>query len=119
MKPVYFDPQKDLAPMPFDDHVCQEARQLRDAGLRWHPHVGCFVWDPENVIKQEAEVWLEEGPIFGPGHEGHMRINIACPRSLLLEALGRIAESVKISNKLNWFSFEAGYVPRLPTILLS
>jgi hypothetical protein len=54
MKPVYFDPQNDRAPMPFDDHVCQQARQLRDAGLIWRPHVGCFVWDPENIIKQES-----------------------------------------------------------------
>jgi hypothetical protein len=54
MKPVHFDPEKDLAPLPFDDRICRQARQLKAAGLKWQPHVGCFVWDPENCIKQDS-----------------------------------------------------------------
>jgi hypothetical protein len=54
MKPVYFDPEKDLAPLPFDERICRQALQMKDAGLKWQPHAGCFVWDPENYIKQDS-----------------------------------------------------------------
>jgi hypothetical protein len=49
-----FNPQRDLAPLPFDDRICQQALQMKAAGLHWQPHVGCFVWDPENFIKPES-----------------------------------------------------------------
>jgi hypothetical protein len=29
-------------------------QQLKGSGLPWVPHVGCFVWDPEHVIKPTA-----------------------------------------------------------------
>ncbi|MCG8513688.1 MAG: aminotransferase, partial [Halanaerobiales bacterium] len=37
---------------------------------------------------------LDPGDWFGPGGEGFMRINIACPRSLLKEGLERIAAAL-------------------------
>jgi hypothetical protein len=49
-KATPFKPDKDLAPIPFDMRVCEMARALKEAGLPWHIHVGCFVWDPENLI---------------------------------------------------------------------
>jgi len=54
MTPIPFDPEKDLAPLPFDDRICRQARQMKAAGLKWQPHVGCFVWDPEHFIKQDS-----------------------------------------------------------------
>jgi hypothetical protein len=54
MTPVHFDPEKDLAPLPFDDRFCQRALQMKASGLKWQPHVGCFVWDPEQCIKQDS-----------------------------------------------------------------
>ena len=42
-------------------------------------------------ILKEAKVWLNPGTMYGPqSGEGYLRINIACPRTLLLEALERI-----------------------------
>lgn len=42
-------------------------------------------------LKQEAKVWLNPGTMYGSeSGKGFLRINIACPRSLLLEALERI-----------------------------
>jgi cystathionine beta-lyase len=42
-------------------------------------------------ILREARVWLNPGTMYGPqSGEGYLRINIACPRSLLMEALQRI-----------------------------
>ncbi len=41
---------------------------------------------------QEAKVWLNPGTMYGPqSGEGYLRINLACPRSRLLEALQHIA----------------------------
>ena len=39
---------------------------------------------------EQARVYLNEGEMFGPEGEGFVRLNIACPRSTLAEALERI-----------------------------
>ena len=44
----------------------------------------------EQVMLKEAKVYLGEGYIFGVEGEGFERINIACPRTVLVEALERI-----------------------------
>lgn len=46
------------------------------------------------ILEKKARVVLNHGYIFGPGGEGFERINIACPRSILEEALGRIARTL-------------------------
>jgi cystathionine beta-lyase len=45
----------------------------------------------ERKIKDEAKVLLDGGSWFGPGGEGWLRINFACPLSVLEEAMERIA----------------------------
>jgi hypothetical protein len=54
MMPIRFDPEKDLPPTPFDDQICRLALEMKNLGLDWQPHVGCFVWDPDNWIKPES-----------------------------------------------------------------
>jgi hypothetical protein len=54
MAPIRFDPEKDLAPTPFDEQICRLALEMKSLGLIWQPHVGCFVWDPDNWIKPES-----------------------------------------------------------------
>ncbi len=51
MKPTSFNPETDLPPIPFDLRHCQAAAQLKERGLSWSPHVGCFVWDPHERIE--------------------------------------------------------------------
>ena len=47
-------------------------------------------------ILREAKVWLNPGTMYGPlSGEGYLRINIACPRSLLTEALERIKNTIR------------------------
>ena len=41
-------------------------------------------------IIHNAKLWLDSGKIFGKCGEGFERINAACPRSILQEALERI-----------------------------
>ena len=50
MKPVPFNPNKDLAPTPFDKRHLVLAAKLKHLGLKFEPHVGCFVWDSQHVI---------------------------------------------------------------------
>jgi hypothetical protein len=51
MKSTPFDPALDLAPTPFEERHCLSALRLKEAGLNWKPHAGCFVWDREGVIQ--------------------------------------------------------------------
>ncbi len=54
----------------------------------------------KRLMMEGARVYLDEGYIFGAEGEGFERINIACPRSILAEALKRIAQAVKgLSNQ--------------------
>lgn len=47
------------------------------------------------LLMDKARVYLDEGEIFGPEGEGFERFNIACPRSILEEALNRIKTAVE------------------------
>ena len=44
----------------------------------------------DDLIIHKAKLWLDSGRIFGKVGEGFQRINVACPRSILVEALDRI-----------------------------
>ncbi len=44
----------------------------------------------DDLIIHKAKLWLDSGRIFGKVGEGFQRINVACPRSILTEALDRI-----------------------------
>lgn len=45
-----------------------------------------------DFLLRRARLWLDHGPKFGVEGEGFMRINLACPRSVVDEALVRLAE---------------------------
>lgn len=47
-------------------------------------------------IIYEAGLWLDAGSIFGKSGEGFERINIACPRVILAEALERLEAAFKV-----------------------
>ena len=48
----------------------------------------------EDRIVHKAGLWLDSGRIFGKAGEGFQRINAACPRSTLREALERIEKAL-------------------------
>jgi hypothetical protein len=85
MKPIRFDPEKDLPPTPFDDRICRLALTMKDLGLNWQPHVGCFVWDPDNWIKPESPF------------PGRIYFVLSMPR--FVEILGSVDE---MARKLVW-----------------
>ncbi|NJP41481.1 pyridoxal phosphate-dependent aminotransferase [Oscillospiraceae bacterium HV4-5-C5C] len=41
-------------------------------------------------MRHQAKLWLDDGFIFGQGGEGFVRVNIACPRSIVTEAMLRL-----------------------------
>ncbi len=45
-------------------------------------------------LLERQKLWLNEGTMYGTEGEGFLRINIACPRSRLLEALERLKAGV-------------------------
>lgn len=49
----------------------------------------------EKLILNGAGLWLDSGAIFGSVGEGFERINVACPRCILEEALDRIKRAVR------------------------
>jgi hypothetical protein len=51
MRPTPFRSDIDLAPIPFGQNLRLAAKRLKEAGLLWHPQVGCFVWDEMGVIE--------------------------------------------------------------------
>lgn len=44
----------------------------------------------EDVIVHKARLWLNDGAIFGESGAGFQRVNVACPRKVLEEALERM-----------------------------
>lgn len=79
--------------------------QTRLPGVRMSPVQGTYLaWLdfrqaglPENVYQfflEKARVALIDGATFGPGGEGFARLNFACPRPLLMEALERMESAL-------------------------
>lgn len=50
----------------------------------------------EKWMHHEVKLALDEGYIFGEGGGGYERINVACPRSVVVEALERIEKAVAL-----------------------
>ncbi|MCD8119615.1 MAG: pyridoxal phosphate-dependent aminotransferase [Lachnospiraceae bacterium] len=49
----------------------------------------------EELITKKAKLWLDSGAMFGPVGEEFERINVACPQSILEEAMRRLECAVR------------------------
>ena len=49
----------------------------------------------DDLFLQKAGLWLDNGAMFGSGGEGFMRLNFACPRAVLQEAIQRLQGVIK------------------------
>ena len=75
-------------------------------GLKLYPLEGTYLaWvdcsslgldDKElsEFMLKKAKLWLDDGTLFGSGGSMFMRINLACPRSLLKQALANLEKAV-------------------------
>ena len=48
----------------------------------------------EDLMLNKAGLYLDEGYIFGEEGAGFERINVACPRAILADAMHRLADAV-------------------------
>ncbi|MDR2368042.1 MAG: pyridoxal phosphate-dependent aminotransferase [Deltaproteobacteria bacterium] len=51
--------------------------------------------EANKLVIEKAKLWLDEGTMFGPSGANFQRMNVACPRSVLLEALERLEKAIK------------------------
>lgn len=56
----------------------------------------------EELIVNKARLWLDSGVMFGPDGEGFERINIACPRAVLEQALLQLEKAVHGREAAAW-----------------
>lgn len=47
-----------------------------------------------SLFVDKAGLALNDGSMFGPGGEGHMRLNVGCPRSILEKAMNALKKAV-------------------------
>lgn len=57
-------------------------------------NLGISAVELDDILINRAKLWLDSGKIFGKAGEGFQRINTTCPRSILKEALDRIAKVI-------------------------
>jgi len=86
----------------FLDYVAQHMPELRVVDsegtyLAWVDMrgLGMDEYQLQDFIRNEARLALDDGYAFGPGGEGFQRFNLACPREIVIEALGRLDEALK------------------------
>ena len=51
--------------------------------------------EQRKLIVEDAKLWLDTGSMFGAEGAGFERINIACPRKILEEAMDRLAGALQ------------------------
>ncbi len=94
-------------------HYIRANRDFLDSWLRQHlPEVRCipaqgtylawmdftkfsFAKDLHKILIEEAKVGLNDGPPYGRGNEGWLRINFATSRAILTEALERMERCIR------------------------
>ena len=65
--------------------------------LAWLDMRGLGLSDDEVIrkLREEGSLWLDEGRKFGRGGQGFQRLNLACPRATLADAMERMARALK------------------------
>lgn len=53
----------------------------------------------DEFITKEAGLWLDGGTMFGDEGEGFQRVNAACPRSILTQALEQLRQVIEKIDK--------------------
>lgn len=64
---------------------------FRGLGLNEH--------ERQKLIVEKANLWLDSGTMFGSVGEGFERINIACPRTILQQALEQLLRSINVLDR--------------------
>ena len=73
-----------------------EVRPPEATYLAWLDCRATGISDPADHFRRQARVELVPGPTFGPGGEGHARLNFGTGKRILDEILDRMAESLRV-----------------------
>lgn len=70
---------------------------LEGTYLQWWDcrELGMDAEELERFMQMEAQIFFDEGALFGEGGKGFERINLACPRAVLLGALKRLKKALE------------------------
>lgn len=94
----YLSKNIDLAESYFTENIPQ-IKMMRPEGtyLVWLDCSGLNLGekDLKDFMINDAELGFNDGRMFGSGGEGFMRMNIACPRKTILDALIQLETAVK------------------------
>ena len=63
--------------------------------------LGLSVEELEHLVVDKANLWLDPGFVFGEVGEGFERINIACPRQTLKQAMDQLRDALNAETFLN------------------
>ena len=87
------------------DYVIEFLREYMPVIRTTHPEATYLMWldcsasaipgNPHNFFLQKGKVALNDGAMFGPGGEGFVRLNLACPRATIVEALQRMRSALE------------------------
>lgn len=66
--------------------------ELQGTYLQWMDFrdYGWTAKEQEHIMTQKGELFFDEGTMFGPEGEGFERMNLACPKSVMMDALLRL-----------------------------
>lgn len=75
-----------------------KVRKPQGTYLLWvdFSELGLSDYEVAKFLVENAKVALNNGPSFGIGGQGYQRINLACPRSMVEEALTRIKNAIDL-----------------------
>lgn len=85
----------------FSEFIAERLPMLRVANLEgtylaWVDmrQLGMSPLELQTFMREKARLALDDGYAFGPGGEGFQRFNLACPRSIVEEALLRLEKAI-------------------------
>mgnify|MGYP002626302185 CR=1 FL=1 len=92
------------------DHIRNTINEKLDGIKLVEPEGTYLVWldcsglmlsadELSNLINDKAKLWLDEGKIFGEESTLFERMNIACPRSILVKALKQLEHALKENSR--------------------
>ena len=91
----YLRGSRELLYAAFPDGAPVRALPVEGTYLAWLDCRALSLDDAEldKLFLERAGLWLDGGVMFGSGGEGFMRLNFACPRGVLREAIRRIGRA--------------------------
>jgi len=92
---AYLEGNRDAVARFVDDEVERVGlTPVEGTYLAWLDVSAVVDGNPHQFLLEQARVAVNDGAAFGPGGEGFVRLNFACPRTTLLDGLRRIRDAL-------------------------